>query len=50
MGKWIVILLGVIFAAAVVGFLVDAIRVIAWAVVVVLAVVLAFQMLTKKKS
>ncbi len=50
MGKWIVILLAVIFAAAVVGFLVDAIRVIAWAVVVVLAVVLAFQMLTKKKT
>ena len=50
MGKWIVILLAVIFAAAVVGFLVDAIRVIAWAVVVVLAVVLAFQMLTKTKT
>lgn len=50
MGKWIAILLAVIVAAAVVGFLVDAIRVIAWAVVVVLAIVLAFQMLTKKKT
>lgn len=50
MGKWIAILLAVIVAAAVVGFLVDAIRAIAWAAVVVLTIVLAFQLLTKKKT
>lgn len=50
MGKWIAILLAVIVACAVVGFLVDAIRVLAWAAVVVLAIVLAFQLLTRKKS
>ncbi|WP_374470844.1 hypothetical protein [Phenylobacterium sp.] len=50
MGKWIGILLAVIVACVVVGFLVDAIRVLAWAAVVVLAVILAFQLLMKKKT
>ncbi|MCR5877942.1 hypothetical protein [Phenylobacterium sp. J367] len=50
MSKWIAILLAVIVACVVVGFLVDAIRAIAWAAVVVLAVVLGVQMLAKKKG
>jgi undecaprenyl pyrophosphate phosphatase UppP len=50
MGKWIGILLAVIVACLVVGFLVDAIRAIAWAAVVVLAIVLGVQLLMKKRS
>jgi hypothetical protein len=50
MGKWIGILLAVIVACAVLGFLVDAIRFLAWGAVLVLAVVVAFQLLTKKKK
>ncbi|HVI31995.1 hypothetical protein [Phenylobacterium sp.] len=50
MGKWIAILLAVIVACAVLGFVVDAIRALAWAAVVVLGIVLAFQVLTRKKT
>ena len=50
MGKWFGILLAVIVACVVVGFVVDAIRVIAWAAVVVLGGVLAVQMLAKKRG
>jgi len=48
MGKWIGILLAVMIAAAIVGFLVDAVRVIAGFLVLVCLVVLAFQVLTKR--
>ena len=48
MGKWIGILLAVMIAAAIVGFLVAAVRVIAGFLVVVCLVVLAFQVLTKR--
>ena len=50
MSKWIAILLAVIVACVVVGFLVDAIRILAWAAVVVLAVILGLQMLAKKRG
>ncbi|HEY8615565.1 hypothetical protein [Phenylobacterium sp.] len=50
MGKWIALLLAVIVACVVAGFLIDAIRVIAWAAVVVLVGVLAVQTFIKRKS
>jgi hypothetical protein len=48
MGKWIGILLAVMVAAAVLGFLIDAVRVIAGFLFVVCLIVLAFQLFTKR--
>ena len=48
-GKWIGILLAVMIACAVVGFLVDAVRAIAGVAFVICLAVLAWQVLTRKK-
>ncbi|WP_395674380.1 hypothetical protein [Phenylobacterium sp.] len=48
MGKWIAILLAIIVAAAVVGFMVDAVRVIAGFLVVVCLAVLAVKVFLKR--
>jgi uncharacterized membrane protein YtjA (UPF0391 family) len=50
MGKWIGILLAIMVAAAVVGFLVDAVRVIAGFLFVVCLVVLVVRMFTKRSE
>lgn len=48
--NWVFLLLAIMIAAAVVGFLVDAVRFIAGALFVVCLVVLAFKALTSKGS
>jgi hypothetical protein len=48
MGKWIAILVAVMIAAAVVGFMVDAVRVIAGFLVVVCLAVLAVRLFLKR--
>jgi hypothetical protein len=48
MGKWIATLLAVMVAAAVVGFLVDAVRVIAGVLFVICLVVLAARVVLKR--
>ena len=50
MGKWIGILLAVMIACAVIGLLVDAVRVLAGLAFVACLVVFAWQMLTRKKT
>jgi hypothetical protein len=50
MGKWIGILLAIMVAAAVVGFLVDAVRVIAGFLFVVCLVVLVARMFMKRSG
>jgi uncharacterized membrane protein len=50
MGKWIGILLAIMVAAAVVGFLVDAVRVIAGFLFVVCLVVLVARMFVKRSG
>lgn len=48
MGRWVLILLAVMVVAAVVGFLVDAVRILAGLAFVVALVLLAGQWLMKK--
>ncbi len=50
MGKWIAILLALMVAAAVVGFLVDAVRVIAGILFVICLFVLAARVVLKRSS
>ncbi|MET0273264.1 MAG: hypothetical protein ABW360_09760 [Phenylobacterium sp.] len=50
LSRWVLVLLGVMIAAAVVGFLVDAVRVIAGLLFVGCLVVLGFKALTAKGS
>jgi hypothetical protein len=46
LGKWVVVLLAIMIACAVVGFLVHAVRVIAGAAFVVCLLILVFRMVT----
>ncbi|WP_395671381.1 hypothetical protein [Phenylobacterium sp.] len=48
MGKWIAIMLAVMIAAAVVGFMVDAVRVIAGFLVAICLAVLAVRVFLKR--
>lgn len=50
LGKWVLVLLAIMVAAAVVGFLVDAVRVIAGALFVGCLIVLVFKTATSKGS
>jgi hypothetical protein len=50
LGRWVLILLAIMVAAAVVGFLVDAVRVIAGLLFVGCLIALAFKMLTGNKT
>jgi hypothetical protein len=50
MGKWLGILLVIMIACAVVGFLVDAVRALAGLAFLVCLAVIAWQLLTKKKK
>ncbi|MGH6963744.1 MAG: hypothetical protein ACREE0_04640 [Phenylobacterium sp.] len=50
MGKWLVILLAIMVACAVAGVLVHAIRALAGLAFLVCLAVIAWQMLTKKKT
>lgn len=50
LGKWVVVLLAIMVAAAVVGFLVDTVRVVAGALFVVCLVVLVAKAVTSKGS
>lgn len=49
-GRWAVILIAVMIAAAIVGFLVDTVRVIAGALFVVCLAVLVIQAVTKRQG
>ena len=49
MGKWVGLLLVAIVGLAILGFLVDAARAIAWVLLVVCAVVLGVRMLARKR-
>jgi putative Mn2+ efflux pump MntP len=50
MGKWVLLLLAAMIGLAIVGFVVDAARVVVGVVLVVLVVVLAGQWLLRRKS
>ena len=50
MGKWIGILIAAIVGLAVLGFLVDAVRVIAWFLLVVCLIVLGVRMIARRNS
>jgi TctA family transporter len=50
MGKWLGILLAIMIACAIVGILVDAVRALAGVAFVVCLAVLAWQMMTRKKT
>jgi len=50
MGKWLVILLAIMIACAVVGILVNAVRALAAVAFVVCLAVLAWQVMTRKKT
>jgi hypothetical protein len=50
MGKWVGLLILAIVALALVGFLVDAARVIAWLLLGVCVVVLGVRMLAKRRG
>ena len=50
MGKWLVILLAIMVACAVLGVLVHAVRALAGLAFLVCLAVLAWQILTKKKT
>ena len=50
MGKWLGILLVIMIACAVIGLLVNAVRVIAGLAFLVCLAVLAWQMITRKKT
>ncbi|HEY0052404.1 MAG TPA: hypothetical protein VGB49_03225 [Caulobacteraceae bacterium] len=50
MAKWAGIFLIVMIAAAIVGFVVDAVRVIAWGLFLVCAAGLAWSFLTKRRT
>ncbi len=50
MGKWLGVLLAIMIACAVAGFLVDAVRAIAGLAFVVCLGVIVWQMVTRKRS